>query len=120
MIIYLKYLDGSNNLIVWFGEKQFLHSLKQKIQASLKQMEMIFPIQNSEEVGNYFMENYSKIKEFLQALIVNALISEIDLYLKPRLKFRASQFFIDTLLSFLQTSDWTDNLILEEDLSDSS
>lgn len=64
-------------------------------------MEMIFPISSEVNDGNYFMENYSKIREFIQAVIINTLISEVELYLKPRLKFRASQFFIDTLLSFL-------------------
>lgn len=28
LIIYLKYLDSSNSLIIWFGEKQLIYSLK--------------------------------------------------------------------------------------------
>lgn len=89
-------------------------------------MEMVFPIKggdNSEHSSrneNYFKENKQKIKEYLQAIILNALISEIELYLKPRLKFRASQFFIDTLMSFIQSAKGKSDIIVEEEIANDS
>jgi hypothetical protein len=80
-VLYLKYLETNNSLLLWFNERQFIMSLKQKLFASFVQMKMLFPVETTDRRDNYYQENFEHICEFLQALIFNALTSEVDFYL---------------------------------------